>query len=80
MVLGPFSPVSAVIRPTFYRQFVGGDTEKELTSTAEKLKSAGLRLMVCPAQEEDQGEAEIGNESVSHFAPIKYSWVTQHHI
>jgi len=48
---------SAVARPTFYKQFVGGDTEEELRNTCQVLKSSGLRLMVCPAMEEDEGEA-----------------------
>jgi len=47
---------SAVARPTFYRQFVGGDTEEELSKTCELMRSSGLRLMVCPAMEEDEGE------------------------
>jgi len=47
---------SAVARPTFYRQFVGGDTEEELRLTTELMKASGLRLMVCPAMEEDEGE------------------------
>ena len=47
---------SLVARPTFYRQFVGGDTEQELRQTSELLAKAGIRLMVCPAMEEDEGE------------------------
>jgi hypothetical protein len=47
-----------LLRPTFYRQFVGGDSEKELTVTADTLAKSKLRLMVCPVQEEDVGEAE----------------------
>ncbi len=46
-----------VLRPTFYRQFVGGDTEKELVATTDTLAKSKLRLMVCPVQEEDVGEA-----------------------
>ncbi len=48
---------SGLVRPTFYRQFVGGDTAAELTHTADRLTESGLRLMVCPVQEEDVGEA-----------------------
>ena len=47
---------SAIARPTFYRQFVGGDTEEELSKTCELMRLSGLRLMVCPAMEEDEGE------------------------
>ena len=47
---------SSIARPTFYRQFVGGDTEEELKRTSEALAKAGIRLMVCPAMEEDVGE------------------------
>lgn len=47
---------SLVARPTFYAQFVGGDTEQELRLTYKKLSEAGIHLMVCPALEEDQGE------------------------
>lgn len=36
------------IRPTFYRQFVGGETESELIETAKTLTKSNLRLMVCP--------------------------------
>ena len=38
---------SAFVRPTFYRQFVGGDTGAELKNTADRLSESGLRLMVC---------------------------------
>jgi hypothetical protein len=48
---------SSLVRPTFYRQFVGGDTAEELTYTAGKLTKSALRLMVCPVQEEDAGES-----------------------
>ncbi|TRY70761.1 hypothetical protein TCAL_04874 [Tigriopus californicus] len=54
--------LSMVLKPTFYGQFVGGDSEEELRHTAHKLTSAGLRLMVCPVQEEDAGEADQLNE------------------
>ena len=37
---------SALVRPTFYRQFVGGDTGAELKDTADRLSESGLRLMV----------------------------------
>ena len=47
---------SGLLRPTFYRQFVGGDTREELVRTVEKLRETNLRLMVCPVQEEDVGE------------------------
>ena len=43
----------SIVRPTFYRQFVGGDSENELSVTVQGLKKAGVRLMVCPVQEED---------------------------
>lgn len=49
-----------ILRPTFYRQFVGGDSEAELLKTSETLAKSNLRLMVCPVQEEDVGES---NES-----------------
>jgi len=47
---------SAIARPTFYTQFVGGDTGPELIHTLHLLNKTGFRLMVCPAQEEDEGE------------------------
>merc|ERR1712198_121944 len=53
---------SAVARPTFYKQFVGGDTEQELTHTSDQLSRSRLRLMVCPAMEEDAGEGVEGEE------------------
>lgn len=34
----------------------------ELKQTAQKLTSAGLRLMVCPVQEEDAGEADLNED------------------
>ena len=37
---------SAFVRPTFYRQFVGGDSGEELKDTADRLSQSGLRLMV----------------------------------
>eukprot|EP00095_Tigriopus_kingsejongensis_P004423 snap_masked-scaffold1224_size54636-processed-gene-0.6 protein:Tk04423 transcript:snap_masked-scaffold1224_size54636-processed-gene-0.6-mRNA-1 annotation:"probable proline dehydrogenase 2" len=59
--LGPRS-LAFFLRPTFYGQFVGGDSETELVSTATKLQDSGLRLMVCPVQEEDAGELDSLNE------------------
>ena len=56
-VFGP-QTLGFFLRPTFYRQFVGGDTESELRHTSNNLQEAGLRLMVCPVQEEDVGETE----------------------
>jgi len=47
---------SLLARQTFYRQFVGGDTEEELARTSAVLAEANIRLMVCPAMEEDAGE------------------------
>ena len=59
------------------RQFVGGDTESELASTEQQLTRSVmmmiiilmmmmirsvLRLMVCPAMEEDAGEGGEGEE------------------
>ena len=44
---------STLTRPFFYEQFVGGDTEAELTKTAKNLLESNVRLMVCPVQEED---------------------------
>ena len=44
---------------------MGGDSEAELRATQAGLEQAGLRLMVCPAMEEDEGEGG-GDE--------KYDW------
>ena len=55
-----------VVRPTFYRQFVGGDSESELNDTVQGLKNAGVRLMVCPVQEEDIDDAPAGYVSNKH--------------
>ncbi len=49
---------AALLRPTFYGQFVGGESESELAATGNKLDSQSLGLMVCPVQEEDVGEAD----------------------
>jgi len=49
---------SMIARPTFYKQFVGGDTESELSDCSTTLSSIGLKLMVCPAMEEDEGEGD----------------------
>ena len=38
----------SVIRTTFYKQFVGGETESELVATTQMLSKSNLRLMVCP--------------------------------
>ena len=51
-ILGPRF-FGLVARPTFYNQFVGGDSEVQLQRTVDGLKKAGVRLMVCPVQEED---------------------------
>ncbi len=53
---------SALLRPTFYGQFVGGETREQLTRTADRLAAARLGLMVCPVHEEDveeEGEEEL---------------------
>jgi hydroxyproline oxidase len=55
-ILGP-KLFNSIVRPTFYNQFVGGETEIELKITAKNLDKAGIRLMVCPVQEEDVGES-----------------------
>ena len=39
---------------------MGGDTERELASTEQQLTRSVLRLMVCPAMEEDAGEGGEG--------------------
>ena len=54
--LGPLFPL--LLRPTFYRQFVGGESRAELDATVRSLEAVKLRLMVCPVQEEDAGEAD----------------------
>ena len=60
-------PGAALIaRPTFYRQFVGGDSEQELRDTQALLAKANIRLMVCPAMEEDAGEGG-GDETKYDF-------------
>ena len=41
---------------------MGGDTERELASTEQQLTRSVLRLMVCPAMEEDAGEGGEGEE------------------
>ena len=46
-------PFSVLVRPVFYAQFVGGDSEGELIQTAKALFDSNVRLMVCPVQEED---------------------------
>ena len=51
-ILGP-RIFGMIARPTFYNQFVGGDSEVELQRTVDGLKKANVRLMVCPVQEED---------------------------
>ena len=70
-VLGP-RLFSGLLRPTFYRQFVGGDTQSELTRTIEKLSAANLRLMVCPVQEEDVGESS-GDECVVSICKLIFT-------
>ena len=41
---------------------MGGESEAELRATQAGLEQAGLRLMVCPAMEEDAGEGGEGEE------------------
>ncbi len=53
---------SYLLRPTFYGQFVGGETEAQLAETGSRLNSLGMGLMVCPVQEEDVGEAAADGE------------------
>ncbi|XP_076039084.1 hydroxyproline dehydrogenase-like isoform X2 [Oratosquilla oratoria] len=40
----------------FYRQFVTGNSEKELATTTAQLKTVGIQLMVAPMVETDLGE------------------------
>ncbi len=50
---------ASLARPTFYAQFVGGESEQELDDTYKScLQKVGLQLMVCPVQEEDVGDSE----------------------
>ena len=35
---------SALARPTFYKQFVGGDTEEELTHTTDQVNKLNGRM------------------------------------
>ena len=65
---------SMVTRPTFYDQFVGGDTKEELQLTVDGLNKANVRLMVCPVQEEDldtiQGKYDDNLEYIKNAAGI----------
>ena len=68
---------SMVTRPTFYDQFVGGDTQEELQFTVSGLNQANVRLMVCPVQEEDldtiQGKYDENLEYIKNTAAIMAS-------
>lgn len=52
--------LSAFLRPTFYKQFVSGDKPHELSQSIDEAQKFGIRLMLCPVQEEDVG----GNKSI----------------
>ena len=68
---------SLVTRPTFYDQFVGGDTKEELQWTVDGLNKANVRLMVCPVQEEDldtiQGKYDDNLDYIKNAAGIMAS-------
>ena len=68
---------SLVTRPTFYDQFVGGDTKEELQWTVDGLNKANVRLMVCPVQEEDldtiQGKYDDNLNYIKNAAGIMAS-------
>ena len=51
--------VNAVIRPTFYQQFVGGDSEEEFEKLMLKLREQNLRLMLLPLYEDDLDDDNI---------------------
>ena len=44
--------LGVAVRP-FYRQFVAGNTEQELTSVSSALRQRGVRLMLAPMLESD---------------------------
>jgi len=63
---------SLLARPTFYRHFVGGDTEAELRATRNELAKAGIHLMVCPAFEEDAGETDMSKTGDKYKTNMEY--------
>ncbi|NWR67560.1 HYPDH dehydrogenase, partial [Bucorvus abyssinicus] len=50
----------ALLRATFYGQFVGGATHGEVAATAARLRAVGLRPMLAVPTEEDVGEERDG--------------------
>ena len=62
---------SMVTRPTFYDQFVGGDTKEQLQITVGGLNQANVRLMVCPVQEEDLEDESIAGKYDENLEYIK---------
>ncbi|XP_064470810.1 hydroxyproline dehydrogenase-like [Ornithodoros turicata] len=49
---------SAVVRPTIYKQFIGGATVEEMQESVAALKEAGVRPMIaCSMEEEDEHTA-----------------------
>ncbi|XP_023216638.1 hydroxyproline dehydrogenase-like [Centruroides sculpturatus] len=49
----------SIIKPTFYSQFVGGETPEEITSCIEKLRKAGVQpLLACTLEDDCGGRKE----------------------
>ncbi len=46
----------ALVKPTMYDQFVGGDSAQQLEKTVAKLEAANVRLMLAVMLESDVGE------------------------
>ena len=47
---------NAVMKSTFHRQFVGGETLDDLNSVITGLRASGIGPMLCVPIEEDVGE------------------------
>ncbi|KAK3084368.1 hypothetical protein FSP39_012325, partial [Pinctada imbricata] len=50
---------NGLVKPTLFRQFVGGDTEESITRAVQKLQNDGIGPMLMLPMEEDAGQETI---------------------
>ncbi|NXL40904.1 HYPDH dehydrogenase, partial [Glaucidium brasilianum] len=51
---------AGLLRATFYGQFVGGETPRELAAAGARLRALGLRPMLAVPTEEGPGQEKDG--------------------
>ena len=61
--------INALIKPTFYSQFVGGDSEEDFLKVMQKRREQNLRLMLLPLYEDELDETDT---RLVTFTTVRY--------